>query len=72
MEAASFVGKEPSKVAVRFIGLILHYKINHLLPTDEFTVVHQKLNIFVKILHTAAYSSNCFRPYTTTDAECVQ
>lgn len=52
MEAASFVEKEPSKVAVRFIGQTLHYKRNHLHPAAKITAVHHKQNIFINTPHT--------------------
>lgn len=54
METASFVEKEPSKVAVRFIGWTLHYERNHLLPRAEITAVHHKQSTFIKSLQTVA------------------
>jgi len=52
VEVASFVETEPSKVVVRYIGQILHYKRNHLPPTAEIIAVHPEQNIFLKSLHT--------------------
>lgn len=54
MEAASFVEKEPSKVAVRFIGQTLHYKRNHLPPRAEITAVPHKQNTCIKSPQTVA------------------
>lgn len=48
MEIVSFVEKEPSKVAVRFIGQTLHYKRNHLPSRAEITAIHHKQSTLIK------------------------
>lgn len=63
MEAASFVEKEPSKVAVRFIGQTPHYERNHLPPTAKITAVHHNQNTFIESPQTVATpQSNLLQP----------
>lgn len=73
VETASFVEKEPSKVAVRFIGQTLHYERN-LLPQELksrlFTITRTLLlKVCRLLLHLHLIY---FSPYTLAHAESVQ
>lgn len=73
VETVSFVEKEPSKVAVRFIGQTLHYERN-LLPQELksllFTITRTLLlKVCRLLLHLHLIY---FSPYTLAHAESVQ